>query len=73
MAAREDAQPSAAERDTVVALSSAPGRGAIAVIRLSGPGSEAVAGRVFHPREGAKRLFKQAAFSSGASSGPAAR
>ncbi len=62
MAAREDAQPAATERDTVVALSSAPGRGAIAVVRLTGPGSEAVAGRVFQPREGAKRLLNRRLF-----------
>ena len=35
--------------DTIVALASAPGRGALAVVRLSGPQSHAVAARVVRP------------------------
>ena len=35
--------------DTIVALATPPGRSAIAVVRLSGPGAHAVAGRVASP------------------------
>src|SRR3989338_8507482 len=42
-------------RDTIVALSSGPGRGAIAVVRLSGPGTAEVLSRVFLPRRKSKR------------------
>ena len=37
--------------DTICALSTAPGMGAIAVIRLSGPDSFATIGRIFNPAE----------------------
>lgn len=36
--------------DTIVALSTAVGRGALAIVRLSGPGAIAIAGRAFRPR-----------------------
>ncbi|MEK6710276.1 MAG: tRNA uridine-5-carboxymethylaminomethyl(34) synthesis GTPase MnmE [Nitrospinota bacterium] len=38
-------------RDTICALSSGPGRGAIAVVRLSGPRAREVLARVFRPRQ----------------------
>ena len=40
------------EKDTIVALATAPGRAALAVVRLSGPGTCAVLGRVFRRRGG---------------------
>src|SRR5882672_10794617 len=45
-------------QDTIVALSSAPGSGARAIVRLSGPASFAVSRRVFHcsmPLEASQR------------------
>ncbi len=39
-----------AERETIVALSTAPGRGAIAVVRMSGPASLPILARLFTPR-----------------------
>ncbi len=39
------------DRDTIVALSTPPGRGAIAIVRLSGPRSSAVLRRIFHPQK----------------------
>lgn len=38
--------------DTIVAIASAPGTGAVGVVRLSGPGAYAVADVVFAPRRG---------------------
>jgi tRNA modification GTPase len=38
--------------DTIVAIATAAGRGALAVIRVSGPGAIAIAGRVLSPRMG---------------------
>lgn len=42
---------SAPERDTIVALSTAWGKGAIAIVRLSGPESERILRRIFKPRK----------------------
>lgn len=39
------------EQDTICAISTPPGLGAIAVIRLSGPASVEVCKRIFHPAE----------------------
>lgn len=44
-----------AGRDTIVALSSGPGRGAIAVVRLSGPGTGEILSKVFRPRRRNKK------------------
>lgn len=41
---------------TIAAIATAPGVGGIAVVRLSGPESYDVAGRVFHPANAAKRV-----------------
>ncbi len=38
-------------RDTIAALSSAPGRGAIAVVRLSGTETEEIVGKIFRPKD----------------------
>jgi len=38
--------------DTIVAISSAPGRGPVGIVRLSGPKAIAVADRMFEPAEG---------------------
>ncbi len=48
VARREETRP---ERDTIAALSSAPGRGAVALVRLSGPRARDVLERVFRPRK----------------------
>ncbi|MBF0530797.1 MAG: tRNA uridine-5-carboxymethylaminomethyl(34) synthesis GTPase MnmE, partial [Deltaproteobacteria bacterium] len=40
--------------DTIVAISTALGPSAIAIVRMSGPGSEQIAGILFHP---AKAVF----------------
>lgn len=37
-------------RDTIVALATPPGRSALAVVRLSGPGAQTILGKVFRPR-----------------------
>jgi tRNA modification GTPase len=52
--------------DTIAALASAPGRGAVALVRVSGPAAFAVAGRVLRPAAGAwpppaRRLVRAAA------------
>ncbi|MGH9749632.1 MAG: tRNA uridine-5-carboxymethylaminomethyl(34) synthesis GTPase MnmE [Candidatus Polarisedimenticolia bacterium] len=39
--------------DTIVAISTPPGRGGIGVVRLSGPRAAAIARRIFQPRDGA--------------------
>ncbi|MBI3127751.1 MAG: tRNA uridine-5-carboxymethylaminomethyl(34) synthesis GTPase MnmE [Candidatus Tectomicrobia bacterium] len=44
-------------RDTIVALSSGPGRGAIAVVRLSGPGTRGVLSKVFLPKPKTKKAL----------------
>ena len=44
-------------RDTIVALSSGPGRGAIAVVRLSGPGTRDVLSKVFLPKLKSKKAL----------------
>jgi tRNA modification GTPase len=41
--------------DTIVAVSSAPGPGARAIVRVGGPGARQVIERVFHPNAPAKR------------------
>ena len=41
------------QRDTIVALSSAPGKGAIAIVRLSGARAAEIAGKIFHPNNAA--------------------
>lgn len=38
------------ERDTIVAIATPPGEGALAVVRMSGPGALEIAARVFRPR-----------------------
>lgn len=43
-------EPSLALADTIAALATPPGRGAIAVVRCSGPHARAIAGRVFRSR-----------------------
>ena len=48
--------------DTICALSTPPGTGAIAVIRLSGPMTFAVIGRIFHPVEKQMDLAKVAGY-----------
>ena len=44
------------EHSTLAAIATAPGAGGIAVVRLSGPESYAVAAKVFHPANPAKRV-----------------
>ena len=44
------------EYSTIAAIATAPGAGGIAVVRLSGPESYAVAAKVFHPANPAKRV-----------------
>ena len=44
------------EHSTIAAVATAPGTGGIAVVRLSGPESYAVAAKVFHPANPAKRV-----------------
>ena len=41
------------QRDTIVALSSAPGKGAIAIVRLSGARAAEIAGKIFYPNNAA--------------------
>jgi tRNA modification GTPase len=38
------------EDDTIAAIATPPGRGAIAIVRCSGPGARPIAGRVFHSK-----------------------
>lgn len=56
--------------DTIYALSSAPGRAGVAVVRLSGPGAgpalEALAGRLPPPRQAARALLRGAPSDNGA-------
>ena len=44
------------EHSTIAAIATAPGAGGIAVVRLSGPESYAVAAKVFHPANPSKRV-----------------
>ena len=44
------------EHSTIAAIATAPGAGGIAVVRLSGPESYAVAAKVFCPANPAKRV-----------------
>jgi tRNA modification GTPase len=60
------ARPDPAAADTIAALATAPGRGAVALVRVSGPAAFAVAGRVLRPAAGAwpppaRRLVRAAA------------
>lgn len=45
------------QNSTIAAIATAPGAGGIAVVRLSGPDSYAVADRVFHPANPNKRVL----------------
>jgi tRNA modification GTPase len=45
--------------DTIVAVSTPPGTGAIGIVRLSGPRARAIAARIFVPRTGRTRLFPE--------------
>ena len=47
--------------DTICAISTAPGRGGIAVIRVSGSEAIAVTDRIFHPVKQGKNIAGQAA------------
>ncbi len=42
-------------QDTIAAVSTPPGEGAVALIRISGPDARALLGRIFHPRIPAPR------------------
>jgi tRNA modification GTPase len=60
------AWPDPATADTIAALATAAGRGAVALVRVSGPAAFAVAGRVLRPAAGtwpppARRLVRAAA------------
>ena len=44
------------QHSTIAAIATAPGAGGIAVVRLSGPESYAVAQQVFRPQNPAKRV-----------------
>ena len=44
------------EHTTIAAIATPPGQGGIAVVRLSGPGSYAVAAQVFRPMDSRKRV-----------------
>ena len=44
------------QNSTIAAIATAPGAGGIAVVRLSGPESYAVAAQVFHPANPAKKV-----------------
>lgn len=48
------------EQDTICAITTPPGRGAIAVIRLSGPEALAIADSLYQPIKAGKRLTDQA-------------
>lgn len=48
-AARAAAGGIGGSSDTIVAIATAPGRGAISIVRMSGPGSLAIAGQVLDP------------------------
>jgi len=48
--------------DTICALSTAPGQGAIALIRVSGPQTKAVINKVFRPRSARHELEKARAY-----------
>lgn len=50
-------------QDTICAISTAPGAGGIAVIRVSGNEAIAVSNRIFTPRRAGKDLFSQPAYS----------
>ena len=45
------------QNTTIAAIATAPGAGGIAVVRLSGPESYAVAARVFHPANPNKNVL----------------
>ena len=45
--------------DTIVAVSTPPGTGAIGIVRLSGPRARSIAARIFHPRTGTARNFPE--------------
>jgi tRNA modification GTPase len=45
--------------DTIVAVSTPPGTGAIGIVRLSGPRARTIAARIFNPRTGRIRSFPE--------------
>jgi tRNA modification GTPase len=47
------------DHDTICAISSPPGTGAIAVVRLSGPKAVTISSKVFHPAAKGKKLSQQ--------------
>ena len=47
------------DRDTIVALATAPGMGAIAVIRLSGPESIGIVDRFFYTKRSEEKIACQ--------------
>ena len=47
--------------DTIAAIATAPGRGALAIVRLSGPSAHAIAGRILEPWRPAPRTAYRAA------------
>jgi len=48
--------------DTICAISTAPGAGGIAVIRVSGPEAISISNAVFYPRKAGKTLLEQPAY-----------
>jgi tRNA modification GTPase len=58
--------------DTIVAISTPPGRGGVGVVRLSGPRAAAIARRIFQPRDGTAAGRPAPAGSADVPPGPAA-
>lgn len=50
------------DQDTICAVSTAPGAGGIAVIRVSGPGAVAICNTIFRPKRAGKDLLSQKAY-----------
>jgi tRNA modification GTPase len=53
-------------KDTIIAIATPPGFGGLGIVRISGKGALAVAGRIFEPKSGAKKPFpvRRAVFGS---------
>lgn len=63
-ALKQTIAPPATEDTTIAAIATPPGKGGIAVVRLSGPQALAVAERVFRPADCHKRLAAQPGYTA---------
>ena len=63
-ALKQSTTPPATEDTTIAAIATPPGKGGIAVVRLSGPQALAVAERVFRPADCHKRLAAQPGYTA---------